>query len=1380
MSKLVFTILCAVGILLWNKWRQDPEIFNNFFHKFYGSGGSLDGGSGNHPVNTKAKLDPTLGSEDLHVRRARLRSSSEHGLPYLSARRKGKRDPDDKDNRDGGERGRNSSRDRNGKRPIGRNDDDRSRGRGRGRSEERHSRPDRNFRDDNRERREIQGGELNDAAGLTGRQANLEHVGPADTREPASDSAAVPITKKKKKRRKDRAGVPGESEDDRGRSLAHSSGDETREGDRNGGKGKQGTRSEKEEYREREGRGEHERPSSETLRQERLARLEQEARLREEREERERYRGEREGQRGDRGDIQTRGVEQRGAQAGREPYQDRMATGRGEQRGTPGQGEYGVDRGGYEHQAAYQGPGGGRPMYQLPTGGQYGSEGQQPNYSSRQQPGYPAQQPGYLGEGYQGPAGAQLNDTRANVQHPNQYSNNSDPYGRQGRNGEYYDSRGRVIPPPLQDDSRYRVRDNEEPFSDIGDRGRGAVDRQQQSRTEADKRTEEAEERRAELIAKVQRIQAIKAQEARNVRARGGRLESTEQKIELADISASDATKKHWDVKEATTNVQHGKEHGTHHASNPTAVSYGSDVPTGKHSAGHAPSATTGGHSATPPLQLADLPPSPQADRPYFDVSRTRLDAHQPKVKHQVGNNDTSAPAPHHSTAPAPHNTRMAGHIPTTKVKDVELSDLPPAHKEKLSASVAARQHWEKKQSEGANVSKKPSEHTELQLNDIPGVHGQPFEAKSRKQREEVSASQHQVPAEFHRQGKAVSAHSGSNSTSVPMTIEDAHLGQQKVPRYDEVYRGKVDPAPGHPPMYEEGLSSEDARTLVPVNWDSGIDPHSIVSNSKSQREAYRKPSSSSGRDAEPKRNWRDEKERIRGNGVIPLQDVSKENIPDFSEQYEWGRHARETESRANAAVSNEFRTPQHTNITLNNLAPESISETEQSKASGSSLVSDVKQRLAPPARDRKQKGKFTEQDVGSILKEASYFTQETDQILQNEYPREKLSRSEMSNLAVVADKTHLTQSSVQPASIVAQVQMPEDNPGLLLNSSYGSQKPLDTRDIVDAALVEHRVNLVAESRAQEGITLHDMKSDSSHKTESRSKPSSKTTSTSRFQSETSDSLRTSFKSLCRNAKACKKRTISSAVLCVAYIAATYFGSSLLIDHAPAAAAAVAASAAGVVKRQAVTNATGIATDAITSVNDAFQNTGFLMGILHGHVLLISMSWHLVAQLAIVSLLCSIYSYEPKAGKQDDEKSGAGKTASPVIKKGSFWNRITNRASRTRNWSRRNMGRWSWARYGLTLALFLVSLIIARQLTSLSYISRNPTDAEPWSTFPDVTLFYGKLRASQAGLASGISLVQVSMLFWIMIAFSGSYCMSAPGNKAAARAADLESGKATV
>lgn len=40
MSKLVFTILCAVGVLLWKKWKQDNNFFNKFFKKFFGDGGS--------------------------------------------------------------------------------------------------------------------------------------------------------------------------------------------------------------------------------------------------------------------------------------------------------------------------------------------------------------------------------------------------------------------------------------------------------------------------------------------------------------------------------------------------------------------------------------------------------------------------------------------------------------------------------------------------------------------------------------------------------------------------------------------------------------------------------------------------------------------------------------------------------------------------------------------------------------------------------------------------------------------------------------------------------------------------------------------------------------------------------------------------------------------------------------------------------------------------------------------------------------------------------------------------------------------------------------------------------------------------------------------
>jgi hypothetical protein len=40
MSKLVFTILCAVGVLLWKKWKQENDFFSKFFDKLFGGGGS--------------------------------------------------------------------------------------------------------------------------------------------------------------------------------------------------------------------------------------------------------------------------------------------------------------------------------------------------------------------------------------------------------------------------------------------------------------------------------------------------------------------------------------------------------------------------------------------------------------------------------------------------------------------------------------------------------------------------------------------------------------------------------------------------------------------------------------------------------------------------------------------------------------------------------------------------------------------------------------------------------------------------------------------------------------------------------------------------------------------------------------------------------------------------------------------------------------------------------------------------------------------------------------------------------------------------------------------------------------------------------------------
>ncbi|KAJ9122597.1 hypothetical protein QFC22_002026 [Naganishia vaughanmartiniae] len=465
-------------------------------------------------------------------------------------------------------------------------------------------------------------------------------------------------------------------------------------------------------------------------------------------------------------------------------------------------------------------------------------------------------------------------------------------------------------------------------------------------------------------------------------------------------------------------------------------------------------------------------------------------------------------------------------------------------------------------------------------------------------------------------------------------------------------------------------------------------------------------------------------------------------------------QHDKMTLQEANWNVAN-THTTDNTNITLNNLAPGSSSGDQQAVGS------------KPPSGSGWDREPEREQ-----------YPEEKKKLRGNEITPSNIPEGDISG-RTAGDGNHPTESSVPPI-MVAQVQLPDDHSQLNLPYGSGDKKEIGM-DIVDAKRLREEPSTTPPPRA--AMNLQDVKPESRN-SESPQKLNPNTTSESGFQSEIPDSLKQSLKTFCHNAKACKTRTMTFALICVGYIAATYFTSSLLIAQAPAAVAA--STTASVAKRQAAINATEIAADTLSSVNDAFQDPGFLVGIVQGHVLLISTLWHLVAQLLIVCLINSIYSYEPPEGtpNEDTEKSGPSETS--PLGKGSLWNptswwrRLTDRASRTQNWSQRHMGRWSFARYGLILALFLITLLIARQLTSLSYISRNPSSNEPWSTFPDVALIYDKLRASRTGLASGAGLVRVSMGFWFLVVFSGSYCMSTLADKPPARPSDLEQGKGVV
>ncbi|KAJ9091094.1 hypothetical protein QFC19_009268 [Naganishia cerealis] len=434
--------------------------------------------------------------------------------------------------------------------------------------------------------------------------------------------------------------------------------------------------------------------------------------------------------------------------------------------------------------------------------------------------------------------------------------------------------------------------------------------------------------------------------------------------------------------------------------------------------------------------------------------------------------------------------------------------------------------------------------------------------------------------------------------------------------------------------------------------------------------------------------------------------------------------------------------------------APDSEGQQDSvSKPSSSSASIDVKEAIAGLGR---KSSKSNVSEVGS----SSSHPEEKRKVHNNGY-----NRSEIPDFAARGGN-HLREPL-----IVNRVEFPDDRPLTKSPNYVDSGKNGKETEIVEAAVKKqeaqkqiHEVNQYVEP--PDAIHLED-----SRKAKKKS-PSTSESYAEAFRSnsefEMSDSIKDNFKRLCHNAKLCKKRTTASVLFFAAYIAFTYAGSSYVVIKSPSV------TASNVVKRQAF-NTTGIE-ETVSSVTDAFQDTGYSLGTLQSHPLLISNLWHLFSQFLILYLISSIYIHTPVEEEARSEKS----ESQPRKAGGSWWTRITDRVTSTRAWFQRRLGRWSFARYAIILALFGISILVARQLTSLSYISRNPSATEPWSTYPDVALLYGRLRASQKGLASGVTLVQASICFWFVVVFTGAYCISTLADEPVPAPRDIEQGKGSA
>lgn len=427
--------------------------------------------------------------------------------------------------------------------------------------------------------------------------------------------------------------------------------------------------------------------------------------------------------------------------------------------------------------------------------------------------------------------------------------------------------------------------------------------------------------------------------------------------------------------------------------------------------------------------------------------------------------------------------------------------------------------------------------------------------------------------------------------------------------------------------------------------------------------------------------------------------------------------------------------------------APDSEEQQDSvSKPSSSSASIDVKEAIAGLGS---KSGKSNASEVGS----SSSYPEEKRKVHNNGY-----------------NQSEIPDFIARGPLIVNRVELPDPRPLTTPSNYVDSGKNGKETEIVKAAVEEQEAQKQMHQEMNQDEESPDVTHlEDSHKAKKKSPSKSKLTAEafrSHSEFEISDSVKDNLRRLCHNAKLCKKRTIASVLFFAAYIAFTsYVGSSYVVVKSPSV------TASNVVRRQAF-NTSGIE-ETVLSVTDAFQDTGYSLSTLQSHPLLISNLWHLFSQLLIIYLISSIYSHTPV-----EEEAGSEKLESqPRKSEGSWWTRNIDRVARTHAWFQRRLGRRSIARYAIILALFGISILVARQLTSLSYISRNPSATEPWSTYPDVALLYDRLRASHKRLASGVTLLQASICFWFVVVFAGAYCILTLVDEPVPAPRDIEQGK---
>lgn len=212
--------------------------------------------------------------------------------------------------------------------------------------------------------------------------------------------------------------------------------------------------------------------------------------------------------------------------------------------------------------------------------------------------------------------------------------------------------------------------------------------------------------------------------------------------------------------------------------------------------------------------------------------------------------------------------------------------------------------------------------------------------------------------------------------------------------------------------------------------------------------------------------------------------------------------------------------------------------------------------------------------------------------------------------------------------------------------------------------------------------------------------------------------------------------------------------------------------------------------DAVSSATERIQSADLSLNKFQENLFAISMTWHFVVQLVVIWLISDVITpvekkdskKESKAGKQDDNAGEEKITVQRVIKAlpkailkdipllaYRFLRDSTKKTYRTV----RRAKKWTYIRLALLVGLWLIMFLVARQLSSLAHIARDPS-AEPWSSWPDVRMLHDTLQANISGLATGERLVTASLCFWFVSITASVYCMSSLADRPTPVPADEE------